>query len=219
VAKLAITVFNIGPRRCVQTPPDSGRPHRAAIMLTGGLILSGADLPACSPAAGLMVLINRLRPDGVANTVYHPADYAILRTPSTGKKNRQGLPRHIRRGIYEALAWTPQMVLARAALWGLARASCSWTGSLSRGRSWIVAGTECCPGPEKPTRTHHNIHQTNCTHSPTTKKHNTKTIPPSTPTPPHTPSHHKKRQKKKKPLSPQRQNASSKSADRRFGLD
>src|SRR6476619_2738916 len=54
---------------------------------------------------------------GVANTVYHPADYSILSAAIDGKKIGKAFSIHTFAG-YLGFGVTPPMVLATAAIWG-----------------------------------------------------------------------------------------------------
>ena len=94
-----------------------GRPHRAAPMLTGGLILSGAAITAAALLPGYWFFIIAYGLMGVANTVYHPADYSILSATIDGKKIGKAFSIHTFAG-YLGFGVTPAMVLGMAALWG-----------------------------------------------------------------------------------------------------
>ena len=114
---LAITVFNIA-SALLQTPTgflvDRIGPR---FMLTGGLILSAAAIAAAALLPGYWFFIIAYGLMGVANTVYHPADYSILSATVDGKKIGKAFSIHTFAG-YLGFGVTPAMVLGTAALWG-----------------------------------------------------------------------------------------------------
>jgi len=114
---LAITVFNIA-SALLQTPTgflvDRIGPR---FMLTGGLILSGAAITAAALLPGYWFFIIAYGLMGVANTVYHPADYSILSDAVDGKKIGKAFSIHTFAG-YLGFGVTPAMVLGTATLWG-----------------------------------------------------------------------------------------------------
>jgi FSR family fosmidomycin resistance protein-like MFS transporter len=114
---LAITVFNIA-SALLQTPTgflvDRIGPR---VMLTGGLILSSAAIAAAALLPGYWFFIIAYGLMGVANTVYHPADYSILSATIDGKKIGKAFSIHTFAG-YLGFGVTPALVLGTAALWG-----------------------------------------------------------------------------------------------------
>ena len=114
---LAITAFNVA-SALLQTPAgflvDRIGPR---FMLTGGLILSGAAIAAAALLPGYWFFVIAYALMGVANTVYHPADYSILSATVDGKKIGKAFSIHTFAG-YLGFGVTPAMVLGSAALWG-----------------------------------------------------------------------------------------------------
>src|SRR5260370_16778862 len=114
---LAITVFNIA-SALLQTLTgflvDRIGPR---FMLTGGLILSAAAIAAAALLPGYWFFIIAYGLMGIANTVYHPADYSILSATIDGKKIGKAFSIHTFAG-YLGFGVTPAMVLGTAALWG-----------------------------------------------------------------------------------------------------
>ena len=116
---LAITVFNIA-SALLQTPAGFLVDRIGArAMLTGGLILSGVGITAAALLPGYWFFIIAYGLMGVANTVYHPADYSILSAAIDGKKIGKAFSIHTFAG-YLGFGVTPAMVLATAAHLGLA---------------------------------------------------------------------------------------------------
>ncbi len=114
---LAITVFNIA-SALLQTPTGFLVDRIGArAMLTGGLLLSGAAITAAALLPGYWFFIIAYGLMGVANTVYHPADYSILSAAIDGKKIGKAFSVHTFAG-YLGFGVTPAMVLGTAALWG-----------------------------------------------------------------------------------------------------
>jgi MFS transporter, FSR family, fosmidomycin resistance protein len=114
---LAITVFNIA-SALLQTPTGFLVDRIGArMMLTGGLILSGGAITAAALLPGYWFFIIAYGLMGVANTVYHPADYSILSAAIDGKKIGKAFSVHTFAG-YLGFGVTPAMVLGTAALWG-----------------------------------------------------------------------------------------------------
>jgi FSR family fosmidomycin resistance protein-like MFS transporter len=114
---LAITVFNVA-SALLQTPAGFLVDRIGArAMLTGGLILSGVGITAAALLPGYWFFIIAYGLMGVANTVYHPADYSILSAAIDGKKIGKAFSIHTFAG-YLGFGVTPAMVLGTAALWG-----------------------------------------------------------------------------------------------------
>ena len=114
---LAITVFNVA-SALLQTPAGFLVDRIGArVMLTGGLILSGVGIAAAALLPGYWFFIIAYGLMGVANTVYHPADYSILSAAIDGKKIGKAFSIHTFAG-YLGFGVTPAMVLATAAIWG-----------------------------------------------------------------------------------------------------
>ena len=113
---LALTAYNVA-SALLQTPAgflvDRIGPR---LMLTAGLILDRLRHHGGRAAAGLLVLPRRLCLLGVANTVYHPADYSILSAAIDGKKIGKAFSIHTFAG-YLGFGVTPALVLACAAIW------------------------------------------------------------------------------------------------------
>jgi MFS transporter, FSR family, fosmidomycin resistance protein len=114
---LAITVFNVA-SALLQTPAGFLVDRIGArAMLTGGLILSGVGITAAALLPGYWFFIIAYGLMGVANTVYHPADYSILSAAIDGKKIGKAFSIHTFAG-YLGFGVTPAMVLGTAAIWG-----------------------------------------------------------------------------------------------------
>jgi MFS transporter, FSR family, fosmidomycin resistance protein len=114
---LAITVFNIA-SALLQTPTGFLVDRIGArMMLTGGLILSGGAITAAALLPGYWFFIIAYGLMGVANTVYHPADYSILSAAIDGKKIGKAFSVHTFAG-YLGFGVTPALVLGTAVLWG-----------------------------------------------------------------------------------------------------
>jgi MFS family permease len=114
---LAITAFNVA-SALLQTPAgflvDRIGPR---VMLTGGLILSGAALCVAALLPGYWFFLIGYVLLGVANTVYHPADYAILSATIDGKRIGKAFSIHTFAG-YLGGGVTPALVIGVAAIWG-----------------------------------------------------------------------------------------------------
>jgi len=130
---LAITAFNVC-SALLQTPAgflvDRIGPR---LMLTAGLILAGAAITAAALLPGYWFFVIAYALMGVANTVYHPADYSILSAAIDGKKIGKAFSIHTFAG-YLGFGVTPAMVLACAAIW-------DWRGAFlfAAGLSFAVA--------------------------------------------------------------------------------
>jgi FSR family fosmidomycin resistance protein-like MFS transporter len=130
---LALTAFNVA-SALLQTPAgflvDRIGPR---LMLTAGLILGGAAITAAALLPGYWFFVIAYALMGVANTVYHPADYSILSAAIDGKKIGKAFSIHTFAG-YLGFGVTPAMVLACAAIW-------DWRGAFlfAAGLSFAVA--------------------------------------------------------------------------------
>ena len=114
---LAITAYNVM-SALLQTPAGFMVDLIGArIMLTFGLILSGVAIciSALLPGYGAFLIGYALL--GVANTVYHPADYSILSATIDGRRIGKAFSVHTFAG-YLGSGITPAMVIAAVALWG-----------------------------------------------------------------------------------------------------
>ena len=60
-------------------------------MLTGGLIVGSAAVTAAALLPGYWFFVIAYALMGLANTVYHPADYSILSAADRRQEHRQGL--------------------------------------------------------------------------------------------------------------------------------
>jgi FSR family fosmidomycin resistance protein-like MFS transporter len=113
---LAITAFNVA-SALLQTPTgflvDRIGPR---VMLTGGLIVGSCAIAAAALLPGYWFFVIAYGLMGVANTVYHPADYSILSNTIDGRKIGKAFSIHTFAG-YLGSGVTPAMVLACAALW------------------------------------------------------------------------------------------------------
>ena len=113
---LALTAFNVA-SAALQTPAgflvDRIGPR---LMLTAGLVVGGVAITAAAllPSYWFFVIAYGLL--GVANTVYHPADYSILSAAVDARKIGKAFSIHTFAG-YLGSGVTPAMMLACAAIW------------------------------------------------------------------------------------------------------
>jgi MFS family permease len=137
---LALTAYNIA-SALLQTPAgflvDRVGPR---VMLTAGLILSGTAIALAALLPGYWFFILGYVLLGIANTVYHPSDYAILAATVDAKRMGKAFSIHTFAG-YAGSGVTPALVIACAALWGwhgafLAVAAITYTSAILM----IVAG-------------------------------------------------------------------------------
>lgn len=114
---LALTAFNVA-SALLQTPAgflvDRVGPRA---MLTGGLILGALAIVAAAMLPGYWFFVIAYGFLGLANTVYHPADYSILSATIDHKRIGKAFSIHTFAG-YLGSGVTPAMVLACAAIWG-----------------------------------------------------------------------------------------------------
>jgi MFS family permease len=130
---LALTAFNVA-SALLQTPAgflvDRIGPRA---MLTGGLLLGAVAIAAAALLPGYWFFVIAYAFLGVANTVYHPADYAILSATVDHRRIGKAFSIHTFAG-YLGSGVTPALVLACAAVWG-------WRGGFlfAAGLSFAVA--------------------------------------------------------------------------------
>lgn len=114
---LALTAFNVA-SALLQTPAgflvDRVGPR---VMLTGGLLLGAAAIAAAALLPGYWFFVISYAFLGVANTVYHPADYTILSATVDHRRIGKAFSIHTFAG-YLGSGITPALVLACAAVWG-----------------------------------------------------------------------------------------------------
>jgi FSR family fosmidomycin resistance protein-like MFS transporter len=114
---LAITAFNVC-SALLQTPVgflvDRAGPR---LMLTAGLLGGGAAITAAALLPGYWFFVIAYALLGVANTVYHPADYSILSAAIDHKRIGKAFSIHNFAG-YLGMGVAPAIVLTCAALWG-----------------------------------------------------------------------------------------------------
>ena len=114
---LAITAYNVM-SALLQTPAGFLVDRIGArIMLTLGLILSGVAICVSALLPGYWAFLIGYALLGVANTVYHPADYSILSATIDGKRIGKAFSVHTFAG-YLGSGVTPAMVIAAVAIWG-----------------------------------------------------------------------------------------------------
>lgn len=147
---LALTAFNVA-SALLQTPAgflvDRIGPR---VMLTGGLLLGAVAIAAAALLPGYWFFVISYGFLGVANTVYHPADYTILSATVDHKRIGKAFSIHTFAG-YLGSGVTPALVLGCAAIWG-------WRGgflfaaglSFATGLLVIVAGSILPPVVHKP---------------------------------------------------------------------
>src|SRR6478609_1999453 len=113
----AITIYNVM-SALLQTPAGFLVDRIGArVMLTGGLILSGVAICVAALLPGYWFFLIGYALLGVANTVYHPADYSILSATIDGKRMGKAFSVHTFAG-YLGSGVTPAMVVAAVAIWG-----------------------------------------------------------------------------------------------------
>lgn len=121
----AIALFNVL-SAVLQTPAGylvdrtSGR-----TVLVGGLVLGAASLVAASMAPSFLLFTLMFAILGIANTAYHPADYALLSTRISPARTGQAFSIHIFAGFI-GTAITPAVMLVLAASFG-------WRGAFLAG--------------------------------------------------------------------------------------
>ncbi len=156
---LALTAFNVA-SALLQTPAgclvDRIGPRA---MLTGGLLVGAIAIGIAALLPGYWTFIIAYGLLGVANTVYHPADYSILSATIDGKRIGKAFSIHTFAG-YAGGGVTPAFVIACAAIWG-------WHGaflaaailSLAAAMLLVVMG-HVLPKPARkatPTRSDHKV--------------------------------------------------------------
>ncbi|MSP75081.1 MAG: MFS transporter [Rhodospirillaceae bacterium] len=130
---LALTAFNVA-SALLQTPAgflvDRIGPRA---MLTGGLLLGAVAIAAAALLPGYWFFVIAYALLGVANTVYHPADYTILSATVDHRRIGKAFSIHTFAG-YLGSGVTPALVLGCAAVWG-------WRGGFlfAAGLSFAVA--------------------------------------------------------------------------------
>src|SRR3954468_5401773 len=114
---LALTAYNVM-SALLQTPAGFLVDRIGArIMLTAGLILSGIAICISALVPGYWAFLIGYALLGVANTVYHPADYSILSATIDGKRMGKAFSIHTFAGNL-ASGGTPAMVIAAVGIWG-----------------------------------------------------------------------------------------------------
>lgn len=114
---VALTAYNVI-SATLQTPAgflvDRIGPR---LMLTGGLLLSTAALLVAALLPHYWIFVVAYAFLGLANTVYHPADYSILSATIDEKRIGKAFSIHNFAGFFGS-GVTPALVLAIAAVWG-----------------------------------------------------------------------------------------------------
>ncbi len=114
---LALTAYNVM-SALLQTPAGFLVDRIGArIMLTLGLILSGIAICVAVLLPGYWWFLIGYGLLGIANTVYHPADYSILSATVDGKRMGKAFSIHTFAG-YLGSGVTPALVVGAVALWG-----------------------------------------------------------------------------------------------------
>jgi MFS family permease len=114
---LAMTAYNVM-SALLQTPAGFLVDRIGArVMLTLGLILSGVSLCVATLLPGYWAFLVGYALLGVANTVYHPADYSILSATVDGRRIGKAFSIHTFAG-YLGSGVTPFLVVVAVALWG-----------------------------------------------------------------------------------------------------
>jgi len=114
---LALTGYNIV-SALLQTPAgflvDRIGPR---IMLTGGLLIAATATAVIALVPGYWTFIAAYALLGVANTVYHPADYSILSSAIDGKRIGKAFSVHTFSG-YMGFGAAPAFMIVCTGLWG-----------------------------------------------------------------------------------------------------
>ena len=114
---VALTAYNVI-SAALQTPAgflvDRIGPRA---MLTGGLLLGAAALMVAALLPHYWIFVVAYAFLGLANTVYHPADYSILSATIDEKRIGKAFSIHNFAGFFGS-GVTPALVLAIAAVWG-----------------------------------------------------------------------------------------------------
>lgn len=114
---VALTAFNVA-SALLQTPVgflvDRIGPR---LMLTAGLIVGGVAIAAAALLPGYWYFVIAYGLLGMANTVYHPADYSILSATIDHKRIGKAFSIHNFSG-YLGSGVAPALVLTCAAIWG-----------------------------------------------------------------------------------------------------
>lgn len=113
----AIALFNVL-SAVLQTPAGYLVDRTSArTVLVGGLVLGAASLLAASMAPNFILFTLMFAVLGIANTAYHPADYALLSTRISAARTGQAFSIHIFAGFI-GTAITPAVMLVLAAAFG-----------------------------------------------------------------------------------------------------
>jgi len=114
---LAITVFNIV-SAVLQTPAGFLVDWLGArLLLVGGLLIGAAAFIVVGLTSSYWVLIAMFALAGVGNTVYHPADYALLSHHVSNERLGQAFSVHTFSGMLGS-AVAPASLLMMQSLWG-----------------------------------------------------------------------------------------------------
>ena len=115
---VALTAFNVI-SAVMQTPAGFLVDRVSArAMLVGGLLLGGGALALASAAPGFWLFVASFAVLGLANTVYHPADYALLSHRVSTPRMSQAYSIHTFAGILgSAVAPASLLFLAERAGW------------------------------------------------------------------------------------------------------
>ena len=151
---LALTVFNVV-SAVLQTPAGFLVDRIGArFMLIAGLLLGAGAFAVAALVHSFWVFIAMFGVLGLANTVYHPADYALLSSTS----RPSGRPRYSRSTpspACSAARWRRRPCCSCRACWaGAARFSARPSSACSRRSSWScrgASGTRGCLLPSPPT--------------------------------------------------------------------
>lgn len=137
----ALTAFNVA-SALLQTPAGFLVDRIGAkAMLVAGLMLGAVAIAAAALLPGYWVFVIAYAFLGVANTVYHPADYSILSATIDGKRIGKAFSIHTFAG-YLGSGVTPALVIGCAALWGWQGAFLAAAGlSFAVGLVLIVLGS------------------------------------------------------------------------------
>lgn len=121
----ALALFNVL-SAVLQTPAGFLVDRTSArTVLVGGLVLGAVSLLGASLTSGFYAFTLMFAVLGIANTAYHPADYALLSTRVSGPRTSQAFSIHIFAGFL-GTAITPAVMLVLASYFG-------WRGAFVAG--------------------------------------------------------------------------------------
>ncbi len=146
----ALTLFNLV-SLVVQAPMGFVSDRLGARrVLVAGLILGGLSFAGLAMAPGYGMLLAAMAAAGLANGVYHPANYALLARGIDGARMGRAFSVHTFAG-YLGAAISPPLLLGAAALFGVSGAfAAAGALGLGVGLLLLLTGRETPPGVRAP---------------------------------------------------------------------